>query len=153
MGVKRKVHRLRVQVARICVPRRAGRGSIRSLCTSGEHTRMQAPLSAGAIKKRCRPISFRRRNDQCILRAFPTCTRANQAHRTRGFTASIRHLKVFERVAHLQSVRRASEECHLSQPAVTQAVAKLEKQLGETLLDRPRPESWLPRRQPNSRAS
>jgi len=60
-----------------------------------------------------------------------------------GFTASIRHLKVFERVAHLQSVRRASEECHLSQPAVTQAVAKLEKQLGETLLDRRASGSYL----------
>lgn len=59
------------------------------------------------------------------------------------FTASIRHLKVFERVAHLQSVRRASEDCHLSQPAVTQAIAKLEKQLGETLLDRRASGSYL----------
>jgi LysR family transcriptional regulator of gallate degradation len=44
----------------------------------------------------------------------------------RGFSASIRHLRLFESVAQLHGVRRASEECHLSQPAVTQAIAKLE---------------------------
>lgn len=49
---------------------------------------------------------------------------------------SIRHLKVFNSVARLNGVRRASEECHLSQPAVTQALAKLEEQIGVTLLDR-----------------
>ena len=47
-----------------------------------------------------------------------------------AFSASIRHLKVFESVAQLHGVRKASEEFHLSQPAVTQAIAKLEKQLG-----------------------
>jgi len=59
------------------------------------------------------------------------------------FSASIRHLKVFESVAHLNGVRRASEECHLSQPAVTQAIAKLEKQMGVTLLDRRASGSYL----------
>ena len=44
-------------------------------------------------------------------------------------SVSLRHLKLFESVARLSSVRRASEECHLSQPAVTQAIAKLEEQI------------------------
>jgi len=64
------------------------------------------------------------------------------AHR-RDFTASIRHLKVFESVVHLQGVRRASEECHLSQPAVTQVIAKLEEQIGVTLLERRASGSYL----------
>ncbi len=54
----------------------------------------------------------------------------------REFSASIRHLKVFESVARLQGFHRASEERHLSQPAVTQAIAKLEEQLGVPLLVR-----------------
>ena len=57
------------------------------------------------------------------------------AHRNE-VSASLRHLKLFESVARLRSVRKASEECHLSQPAVTQAIAKLEEQTGVTLLDR-----------------
>jgi len=57
------------------------------------------------------------------------------AHRSE-VSASLRHLKLFESVARLRSVRKASEECHLSQPAVTQAIAKLEEQTGVTLLDR-----------------
>ena len=59
------------------------------------------------------------------------------------FSASIRHLKVFESVAHLQGVRRASLECHLSQPAVTQAIAKLEEQMGVSLLERCASGSYL----------
>src|SRR5262245_3542767 len=55
---------------------------------------------------------------------------------TREFPISIRHLKVFTSVAQLNGVRRASEECHLSQPAVTQALVKLEEQIGCTLLER-----------------
>ena len=51
-------------------------------------------------------------------------------------SVSLRHLKLFESVARLSSVRRASEECHLSQPAVTQAIAKLEEQIGVCLLER-----------------
>lgn len=61
----------------------------------------------------------------------------------RGFSASIRHLRLFESVAQLQGVRRASEECHLSQPAVTQAIAKLEEQLGVQLLLRCASGSYL----------
>ena len=57
--------------------------------------------------------------------------------------ASIRHLKVFESVGHLRGVRRASEECHLSQPAVTQAIAKLEERVGVALLERRASGSYL----------
>lgn len=63
--------------------------------------------------------------------------------RRREFSASIRHLKVFESVAHLHGFQRASEECHLSQPAVTQAIAKLEEQLGVSLLVRRASGSYL----------
>jgi DNA-binding transcriptional LysR family regulator len=59
------------------------------------------------------------------------------------FSTSIRHLKVFDSVGQLHGVRRASEECHLSQPAVTQAIAKLEEQLGVTLLERRASGSYL----------
>ena len=59
------------------------------------------------------------------------------------FSASIRHLKVFQSVADLQGFQRASEECHLSQPAVTQAIAKLEEQLGVPLLVRRASGSYL----------
>jgi LysR family transcriptional regulator of gallate degradation len=59
------------------------------------------------------------------------------------FTTSIRHLKVFDSVGRLNGVRRASDECHLSQPAVTQAVEKLEEQIGVTLLERRASGSYL----------
>src|SRR5579859_3872124 len=62
----------------------------------------------------------------------------------RGAVAiSLRHLRMFESVARLSSVRRASEECHLSQPAVTQALAKLEEQIGTSLLERGASGSYL----------
>lgn len=53
-----------------------------------------------------------------------------------ALSVSFRHLKLFESVARLSSIRRASEECHLSQPAVTQAIAKLEEEIGFSLLER-----------------
>jgi DNA-binding transcriptional LysR family regulator len=58
-------------------------------------------------------------------------------------SVSLRHLKLFESVARLSSVRRASEECHLSQPAVTQAIAKLEEEIGVSLLERGASGSYL----------
>lgn len=54
----------------------------------------------------------------------------------RDFCPSMRHFRVFERVAQLQGVRRASEECHVSQPAATQALANFEENLGVALLER-----------------
>ncbi|MEZ0244401.1 MAG: LysR family transcriptional regulator [Sphingomonas sp.] len=62
---------------------------------------------------------------------------------TRAASLSFRQLKLFESVGRLNSVRRASEECNLSQPAVTQALAKLEQQIGVTLLDRRASGSYL----------
>jgi DNA-binding transcriptional LysR family regulator len=59
------------------------------------------------------------------------------------FATSIRHLRVFDSVGRLSGVRRASDECHLSQPAVTQALAKLEEQMGVTLLERRASGSYL----------
>jgi LysR family transcriptional regulator of gallate degradation len=65
-------------------------------------------------------------------------------HSERGaVSVSLRHLRLFESVARLSSVRRASEECHLSQPAVTQAIAKLEEQIGISLLERGASGSYL----------
>lgn len=54
----------------------------------------------------------------------------------REVSASIRHLKVFDSVARLRSLGRASEECHVTQPAITQALKKLEEQVGVTLVHR-----------------
>ncbi|MFC0410145.1 LysR substrate-binding domain-containing protein [Roseomonas elaeocarpi] len=49
---------------------------------------------------------------------------------------SLRHLRVFQEVARLRSVRKAADAVHLTQPAVTQAIAKLEGQIGTQLFDR-----------------
>jgi LysR family transcriptional regulator of gallate degradation len=56
---------------------------------------------------------------------------------------SLRHLRAFQAVARLGSVGRASDSIHVTQPAVTQAIAKLEVQLGGSLLDR-RPTGSFP---------
>jgi len=55
---------------------------------------------------------------------------------------NIRHLKAFREVAEHQGISAAAERIHLSQPAVTQAIAGLEKALGLTLFDR-RPEGMF----------
>jgi DNA-binding transcriptional LysR family regulator len=54
----------------------------------------------------------------------------------KGHIPSIRHLRVFEAVARLQSVTKAAEEIRLSQPALTQTIVKLEAEFGRQLLDR-----------------
>ncbi|WP_322998435.1 LysR substrate-binding domain-containing protein [Castellaniella sp.] len=51
---------------------------------------------------------------------------------------SIRQLEVFDAVATTGSVRRAAEQLHLTQPAISMALAELERQLGGTLFDRER---------------
>jgi DNA-binding transcriptional LysR family regulator len=56
--------------------------------------------------------------------------------RLSGNLPSARHLRIFEAVARLESVTKAAEEVRLSQPAVTQAIAKLEGEVGKHLLDR-----------------
>lgn len=49
---------------------------------------------------------------------------------------SLRHLRVFVKVAELKSVRKAADAVFLSQPAVTQAIAKIEAQIGAVLFER-----------------
>lgn len=49
---------------------------------------------------------------------------------------NLRHLRLFALTARLQSGRKAAELVHVSQPAVTQAIASLERQFGCVLFDR-----------------
>lgn len=49
---------------------------------------------------------------------------------------NIRHMRVFLETVRTGSVSRAAERCHLSQPAATQAVRRLEQGLGTTLVAR-----------------
>lgn len=50
--------------------------------------------------------------------------------------ANLRHLRVFLAVTEAGSITRAAEACNVSQPAVTQAIAKLEAEAGMTLFTR-----------------
>jgi DNA-binding transcriptional LysR family regulator len=56
--------------------------------------------------------------------------------REKSASLNFRRLKVFETVGRLSSVRGASEERHLSQPAISQTIAHLEDELGQVLFDR-----------------
>ncbi|WP_191601349.1 LysR family transcriptional regulator [Marinomonas algicola] len=49
---------------------------------------------------------------------------------------NIRHLRVFLEVVDCKSIGKASEKVFLSQPAITQAIAKLETELGTALFQR-----------------
>lgn len=49
---------------------------------------------------------------------------------------NLRHLRAFLEVARHQSISAASDYVHLSQPAITQAIAKLEETLGVPLFER-----------------
>jgi len=49
---------------------------------------------------------------------------------------NVRHLRAIESVARNASISGAAAEVNLSQPAVTQAIAKLESLVGKTLFDR-----------------
>lgn len=46
---------------------------------------------------------------------------------------NIRHIRAFREVARRYSISQAAEQVHLSQPAITQAIAKLEETLGTAL--------------------
>lgn len=61
----------------------------------------------------------------------------------RAASISFRQLRLFESVGRLASVRRGSDECNLSQPAVTQAIGKLEHILDVALFDRHASGSYL----------
>jgi DNA-binding transcriptional LysR family regulator len=49
---------------------------------------------------------------------------------------NLRHLRVFLTVVNTKSVTKAAESCHLSQPAVTQALTKIERELQTKLFTR-----------------
>ncbi|KKX33121.1 LysR family transcriptional regulator [Rhizobium sp. LC145] len=49
---------------------------------------------------------------------------------------NLRHLRVFLAVVETGSATRAAELCHVSQPAVTQALSKIERSIGISLFDR-----------------
>ncbi|UKJ76416.1 LysR family transcriptional regulator [Azospirillum brasilense] len=49
---------------------------------------------------------------------------------------NIRHLRAFREVARRGSISQAAEHVHLSQPAITQAIAKLEEEVGTPLFER-----------------
>jgi len=49
---------------------------------------------------------------------------------------NVRHLRIFAKVAELRGIRKAADAVSLSQPAVTQAIAKLEQQVAATLFKR-----------------
>ena len=48
----------------------------------------------------------------------------------RSVFPNIRHMRVFVAAADTGSVSAAADRCHLSQPAATQAITQLEKNLG-----------------------
>ena len=50
--------------------------------------------------------------------------------------SNLRHLRVFLSVAETGTITRAADLCHVSQPAVTQAMAKLEQIAGQALFTR-----------------
>ena len=45
-------------------------------------------------------------------------------------------LRYFAKVADLGNVTRAAEACHVSQPSISQQIAKLERELGQPLFER-----------------
>ncbi len=59
---------------------------------------------------------------------------------------NLRHFRVFLAVADLRSPTLAAERCAVSQPAVTQALAKLEREIGDALFDRSRQGFFLTER-------
>lgn len=63
--------------------------------------------------------------------------------KARAAEISFRQCRLFESVGRLASVRRGSEACNLSQPAATQALSKLEQEVGDTLLERKASGSYL----------
>ena len=56
---------------------------------------------------------------------------------------SFRYLHIFDAVARLESISRASSEIRISQPAVTLAIAKLERSVGVPLFERRRTGTYL----------
>jgi DNA-binding transcriptional LysR family regulator len=51
-------------------------------------------------------------------------------------SSNLRHLQAFIEVARCGNISRAAQQVHLSQPAITQAIAKLERELNAALFER-----------------
>lgn len=51
---------------------------------------------------------------------------------------NIKHMRVFLEAVRFGSISEAAHRCHLSQPAATQALARLEEEVGATLVNRDR---------------
>ncbi len=54
----------------------------------------------------------------------------------RAHNLNLRHLRAFHEIARQKSISRAAERVHLSQPAITQALSKLERLVGTPFFDR-----------------
>ena len=67
-------------------------------------------------------------------------------HPTAGAHMRIEQLEYLAAVTQHGSLRRASERLHISQPALSEALSKLERELGVTLLDRRRSGARISRR-------
>jgi LysR family transcriptional regulator, regulator for genes of the gallate degradation pathway len=52
------------------------------------------------------------------------------------WTLNLRHLRALASISRLGSISAAAQDVHISQPAITQAIAKLELQLGQALFER-----------------
>ena len=61
------------------------------------------------------------------------CVHETRAAEGPGATPNLRHLVLFDQVVRRGSVSAAARATHLSQPAVTQAVAHIEAALGARL--------------------
>jgi LysR family transcriptional regulator of gallate degradation len=89
-------------------------------------------------------ISVLNRYKKVAERRVPYFMISKQNNRFDSIEAiSFRQLRLFESIGRLQSVRRASEDCNLSQPAVTQSLSKLEDLVGARLVERRASGSYL----------
>jgi DNA-binding transcriptional LysR family regulator len=87
-----------------------------------------------------------RPSEKPITRVEPTSRIAQGRRQERVPKVRIEQLEYVAAVTQHGSLRRASEELHVSQPALSEAVRSLERELGVTLLDRRRSGSRMSRR-------
>src|SRR3954466_16071465 len=72
------------------------------------------------------------------MTGFPDHPLASADHRLPRAAMRIEQLQYVAAVTEYGSLRRASEHLHISQPALSESLTKLERELGVTLLDRRR---------------